>query len=218
MLKRQRPVSPPPSFPDVPLLPSEPVSCDLSRHTVKRRRVLPPSLDGPSRGWGSPFIFNQNDDDGEDDEDDDMGAAIQNVDGAPTDMATIQTPSSVAEYKSVNSLLHDLHAEHQYRRVSSSTATAFAPDDYTRSHPFHQMPMSTLEKQFPIQDSQLPRTGIYSEPTTKIAPYFGQELLHAGDVFLGEGLLVKKHYEDTNKYVGHASSLAFSDFMMCPLA
>ncbi|KAJ6627158.1 hypothetical protein B0H10DRAFT_2210556 [Mycena sp. CBHHK59/15] len=61
MLKRARPVSPQPSVPSVPLVERS----DPPRN--KRRRILPPSLDGQSRGWN--ISHKDEDDDGEDDDD-----------------------------------------------------------------------------------------------------------------------------------------------------
>ncbi|KZV77630.1 hypothetical protein PENSPDRAFT_8781 [Peniophora sp. CONT] len=118
MLKRARASTPPPaSTPDIlPMLPDEP----SARHTLKRRRILPPSLDGPSRGMNYPSTQPQQqpaDDDGEeymDDDDDEQGR--------------VQVPLPQT-YKAVNSLLHDLHAEHQHRLLWSSPlpSTPFAP-------------------------------------------------------------------------------------------
>ncbi|VDB84495.1 unnamed protein product [Peniophora sp. CBMAI 1063] len=118
MLKRARASTPPPasSTPDLlPMLPDEP----SARHTMKRRRVLPPSLDGSTRGmnYSHAPILQQPDDDGEeymDNEDDER------------DRVRIPVPQT---YKAVNSLLHDLHAEHQHRLLwsSPSPSTPYAP-------------------------------------------------------------------------------------------
>jgi len=109
MLKRQRASSPSPLTQtpetELPLIPSVPTS---SEHGVKRRRIHSPPLDGQSRGWGIPPEPSED----EIDEDDVMG------DDSPDAWAT-PSLDGTGEYKAANSLLHDLHAEQQHRRLMS---------------------------------------------------------------------------------------------------
>ena len=115
MLKRQRASSPLPlaqsTIPE-----SLPISSDPSSiHGAKRRRIFAPSLDGSSRGWGGSPVASTD----EEDEDDVI------MDGrTPTPQSNLHESSleNVGAYKMANSLLHDLHAEQQHRRMMSSTA------------------------------------------------------------------------------------------------
>ncbi|THH16773.1 hypothetical protein EW146_g3934 [Bondarzewia mesenterica] len=195
MLKRQRPVTPPPSIPIVALDPSP------FDRSVKRRRVLPPSLDGPSRGWGAPPHSQEQDSDGEEyvDEDGAMGTRTL-VKDASHDIGAVN--SGAEAYKSVNTLLHDLHAEHQYRRVLASTSnmTSFVADDRIPLHSSYATPMSNFGKHVV--------TPLYGHGLSadKDPHYFGEAPPHADYIVTLEGERVKHRYEDTNKYVavGHA--------------
>ena len=115
MLKRQRPSSPlPVAHATIPE--SLPISSDpSSNHDVKRRRIFAPSLDGSSRGWGGSSVASGD----EEDEDDII------MDGrSPTPQPNPLQSSleSAGTYKLANSLLHDLHAEQQHRRMMSSAS------------------------------------------------------------------------------------------------
>jgi hypothetical protein len=109
MLKRQRASSPSPltqaPAAEVPFISSVPTS---SEHGVKRRRIHSPTLDGRPRVLPVPS-------EDEVDEDDIMG------DDSPNSWATASEPSlgGAGEYKAANTLLHDLHAEQQHRRLMS---------------------------------------------------------------------------------------------------
>jgi hypothetical protein len=115
MLKRQRASSPLPlAQSTVPE--SLPISSDpSSNHGAKRRRIFAPSLDGSSRGWGGFPLASAD----EEDEDD-----ILMDDRTPTPQPNFHESSmeSAGAYKMANSLLHDLHAEQQHRRMMSSAA------------------------------------------------------------------------------------------------
>jgi len=112
MLKRQRASSPSPlsqaTAMEVPLPSSDPTS---SEHGAKRRRILAPSLDGASSGWGQSPILSEDDTDN----DDTMGDDTLN----PWPITAERSLGGAGEYKTVNSLLHDLHAEQQHRRLMS---------------------------------------------------------------------------------------------------
>ncbi|KAF8239338.1 hypothetical protein L208DRAFT_86920 [Tricholoma matsutake] len=103
MLKRQRPVSPPPSIPTIPLVDDPPF--EMAHHS-KRRRVLPPVLDGQMRGWG------RSDDEDEDEEE------IEDYKEDTVDATNLD--SSLSGYKSANSVLSELHTLHRRRHFSSS--------------------------------------------------------------------------------------------------
>ncbi|KAI0005488.1 hypothetical protein BJV74DRAFT_880735 [Russula compacta] len=139
MLKRQRASSPSPlaqaTATEVPLISSDPSS---SEHGAKRRKILVPPLDERSRGRGPRPVPLED----EADEDDIM------EDGPPNPWATTIEPSlgGAGEYKAVNSLLHDLHAEQQHRRLmsfsslSSSSLGSFSPHGWSSITP--QQPLA----------------------------------------------------------------------------
>jgi hypothetical protein len=91
MLKRQRASSPPPPSPSVPEEPSPEDVINI--RTLKRRRVAPPSLDGPSRGWEPPL------------EDEDEEEYTATDEGDPPE----PPGSSNTEYAAVNNVLKELH-------------------------------------------------------------------------------------------------------------
>ena len=116
MLKRQRASSPLP-LAQATIPESPPISSD---HGVKRRRIFAPSLDGPSRGWGGSSVAS-----GDEEDDDDT-----TMDGRTlTTRRNLHesSPESAGPYKIVNSLLHDLHAEQQHRRLVASPHPPSAP-------------------------------------------------------------------------------------------
>ncbi|KAI0034902.1 hypothetical protein K488DRAFT_83509 [Vararia minispora EC-137] len=103
------------SAPDDPLLPQ----LDEPGPSTKRQRVLPPSLDGQTRGWAhpqSPSTWPSGDSDEEYVDEDDSRAydtyGPGGVDAGP--------PTVV--YKEVNHFLRNLHAEHQHRMFFASTS------------------------------------------------------------------------------------------------
>lgn len=136
MLKRQRASSPSPLTQtpetELPLISSVPTS---SEHGVKRRRIHSPPLDGQSRGWAISPVPSED----EVDEDDIMG------DDSPDAWATPSEPSlsGAGEYKAANSLLHDLHAEQQHRRLMFPSSHSSSPPG-----PFSlpDWPSSTLQE------------------------------------------------------------------------
>ncbi|KAK7064417.1 hypothetical protein R3P38DRAFT_2824372 [Favolaschia claudopus] len=177
MLKRQRAISPPPSNPSVPLVTDEPESF---HRDSKRRRVLPPSLDGPSRN----SILRTEEDDGE--EDDDDGSMNHPY---PSGVAAFQSQSTSrnTEYESANTFLHDLHALHRHRLIFSSPLPQYPP--------IEQTPAPHRDK------SQLPPTLEYSSMS-----FDKQDLSGFRDRGLGvpvkEAESVKERYEDTNRLLG----------------
>ncbi|KZT21699.1 hypothetical protein NEOLEDRAFT_1181537 [Neolentinus lepideus HHB14362 ss-1] len=113
MLKRSRPITPPPhleELPSLPLVPG-PSSIEYYQRDVKRRRTAAPSLDGPSRGWErSSFCDEEDEEDWWQDENNGRGAE-----------ASLETSK---QYQASNSLLHDLHAEYQHRMLFSPSPAA----------------------------------------------------------------------------------------------
>jgi len=120
-----------------------------SEHGAKRRRILSPPLDGPSRGHGLPPALSVD----EVDEDDMMN------DGTPKpwDSEGQRNLEDANEYKSVNSLLHDLHAEQQHRRLMSlsshSNASSPGPSNHGWSPSIPRQP-PTMKPDFAPHTSQ----------------------------------------------------------------
>ncbi|KAJ7783535.1 hypothetical protein DFH07DRAFT_190264 [Mycena maculata] len=176
MLKRLRPASPPPSTPSIPLVSDPSDSC---RHQPKRRRILPPSLDGQSRH----LVFRTSEDDGEEDDDDedDMSLAYdRNPSGAGPSGSTVHN----TEYQSANTFLHELHALHKHRLI-------FSPS-WQPSSPPRPSPASRYQDK-----SYLPQIPDYHRPPNKDSSgmqSFQSELPYE------EVQSVKERYGDTNKF------------------
>lgn len=133
MLKRQRPSSPPPSKLSVPLLDSSPV--DMMGRDSKRRRTLPPVLDGPSRGWEQPEGNDSERYDLEEYSDDELVESEQTRvdDSSRTDSA---------EYKSANSVLRELHTLYQHRLAFSTTSPSLNSPAGSNPRSLQSQPMS----------------------------------------------------------------------------
>ncbi|KAJ7293350.1 hypothetical protein C8J57DRAFT_1268805 [Mycena rebaudengoi] len=181
MLKRVRPISPPPSSPSIPLV-SDP--SEFPGQEAKRRRILPPSLDGQFRGRNALSL---DEDDGEEDEDEAFS------DGRNASRAGPQPSSATvdnAEYQSANSFLHDLHALHRHRLIFSSPQSP--------QHPTYVIPHHYHEKHLPLT-SEYART-----PDDKDRVGLGgvAHFTTAEPSSLEEVQSVKERYEDTNKRLG----------------
>ncbi len=193
MLKRKRAASPSPltqtPATEVPLISSVPTS---SEHGVKRRKLHSPPLDGRPCGWGIPPVSSE---DGVD-EDDVMG------DDSPNPWATASEASlsGAGEYKAVNSLLHDLHAEQQHRRLmspsshsSSSSPGSFSSHDWPSPVPLEPPAgkLNVMPSPCPnsIQDASLPEKywqGLHaSEPKNTL--------------YCGDDVSVYNRYEESNR-------------------
>ncbi|KAI9454846.1 hypothetical protein BJY52DRAFT_696303 [Lactarius psammicola] len=178
MLKRQRASSPSPlaqaTAPESLPISSDPAS---SKQGVKRRRIFAPSLDGPSRGWGgSSVAFGD-----EEDEDDII------MDGHTLSPNLRESSlESAGAYKLVNSLLHDLHAEQQHRRLMSPAAN---PDLQSASFSSHgwSSPVQLVRKpsfvMHPLPQDVL-TTGVKNRPRCE------------------DDVSVYERYEETNRYLG----------------
>jgi len=175
---------------EVPLPSSDPTS---SEHGAKRRRILAPSLDGASRGWGQLPIPS----DDETDNDDRMGDDTLNF--WPSPSTAERSLGGASEYKTANSLLHDLHAEQQHRRLMSLSLHS-SPSS---PRPFSQGWSSLNPQQPPAGKPHL-------------APHLYQDVQLAGkyqqDVRINEAMNrvsdgdagVYDWYEETNRFLGSA--------------
>jgi hypothetical protein len=189
MLKRQRASSPSPltqtPATEVPLISSVPTS---SEHGVKRRRLLAPPLDGRSRGWGIQPVPSED----EVEEDDIM------EDDSPNPWAITTEPSlsGAGEYKAANSLLHDLHAEQQHRRLMSPS-----------SHSSSSSPGPFASYGWPSSTPQEPPAGklnvmpIPSPDPIQVEKY--RQGLHASEtkdkLFCNDDVSVYNRYGETNR-------------------
>ena len=191
MLKRQRASSPSPltqtPATEVPLISSAPTS---SEHGVKRRRLLAPPLDGRSRGWDILPVPSED----EVEEDDIM------EDDSPNPWATTQPSlSSAGEYKTVNSLLHDLHAEQQHRRLMSpSSHSSFSPGPFSS----YGWPSSTPQEPPIGKLDVMPIPSPNSSQNAPLAEKYRQGL-HASDtkdeLFCDDDVSVYNRYGETNR-------------------
>jgi len=195
MLKRQRASSPSPptQIPatEVPLI--SPISTS-SEHGVKRRKLYSPPLNGP-QGWGiSPMPS-------EDvvDEDDVMGG------DSPNPWATASEPSlsGAGDYKAVNSLLHDLHAEHQHRRLMSpsSHSSSSSPGSCFS----HDWPSSVLQGPPAGKLNVIPNPCPNSIQDTSLTEKYWQGP-HANKttntLYCGDDVSVYDRYGESNRFLG----------------
>lgn len=206
MLKRQRPISPTPTLSSVPLVITDPF---VERDT-KRRRTLPPVLDGACRGWAqAPLSINNEEDDGEEDYiSDDENKNIPPTCSINCSL-TQQQPGDKTGYTSTNSFLRELHTLQQHRLLFSSpppppsaSASSFlcgsnSKDADSSSYSgYHSPPIKglfNLPLQLPIER---PRASSHMSPTPTAK--LSQHQSHGFP--LDEIHSVTEHYEGTNKY------------------
>lgn len=194
MLKRQRPASPPPSARDIPLMMAAESLMDAPQRTAKRRRVLPPLLDGKARGWGLRGDDNIDYDNEEDDEEEESAS----------EESVHQNVHDAGQYKSTNSFLHDLHALHQHRLIFSSSPPHLhlTPNQrqYINSHGlFHPDQGSS-----PIPGKVLPPLSECPRPHSQLNQCISiGPMPQSGDDGnrMDEVQRVKERYEETNKFV-----------------
>ncbi|KAH8835383.1 hypothetical protein DL96DRAFT_1702372 [Flagelloscypha sp. PMI_526] len=178
MLKRQRPVTPPPAFTiDAPLHP------DLEFPSPKRRRVQPPSLDGPSRDcYGHPQLQHDSADDDE-----------EYFSDSPQPMSrdenqTAASSSVLTQYKTTNEMLHELHTLSQHR-------LAFASSHAPPPQCFNDT-ISTPSIQSKIGVTLISHDGSVPQRADKLAHSHGAEALkqdyHEEDV-------VRQNYQEANR-------------------
>jgi hypothetical protein len=169
MLKRHRPVSPPPSGPSIPFVSDPP---EPHRRESKRRRILPPSLDGQARR----STFRTDEDDGEEDDD--------GVDLSYEHNASGSGPAHNTEYKSANTFLHDLHALHRHRLIFSSSSPPFLQPELPSTPHFQDKSHLQPTPDYPRMPDKQDLSGMQD---------FGRELPFE------EVESVKERYEDTNR-------------------
>ncbi|KAJ7786072.1 hypothetical protein B0H16DRAFT_1355206 [Mycena metata] len=175
MLKR-RAISPPPGS-AIPLVSDPP---DSYRRESKRRRILPPSLDGQSRR----SILPAEDEDGEEDDEDDVHLSNGRNPFGPGPSAS---PVHNTEYESANTFLHDLHALQRHRLIFSSSSPPFLqPDIPAAPH--------TQDKSYLSPMPDFARTPDKKDPS-------GMHDFGCGPS-VEEVQSVKERYEDTNKLLG----------------
>ena len=183
MLKRQRPVSPPQSTLDIPLVDFRPVD------STKRQRILPPTLNGEARGWGSGWAEDPDDEDA-DEEEVDESSGIAN--GYDESISTVVTE----EYKLTNSLLHDLHQHRSTSGQSSHPNQSHRPRVPLPRSSAHRKPMITppdAPRSDPFRDKSCVEPGLVVPPIQNVADMESYEVER-----------VRQRYEGSNKYVKYA--------------
>lgn len=225
MLKRQRPVSPPPTFPSVPLVTADPPTDFVERDT-KRRRTLPPVLDGASRGWAQapPLSINNAEDD--DEEDYISDDAVENITpnfSINCSLTQQQQPGNKdkAEYTSTNSFLRELHTLQQHRLLSSSSrapssSSSFLCGSNSKDATHSSNVLSYSGYPPPLTKGHFNLLPQFEEPRvpshmplTPVAKLFQQQ---SHEFPIDEIHSVTEHYEGTNKYVGLTDVPAFTNF------
>lgn len=175
MLKRQRPLSPPPA--PFPFFADSP---DLIDRDPKRRRTAAPVLDGSARGWATnppPPL------------DDDEEEYISSNDEVPP-LNQIRPLSE--EYKSTNTMLRELHTLHQHRLLFVSPSAV---------HPVGMHAQHSALSQ--SASSHLPATSdkFHLSMPGRFRQAVPQKGSPAQQMPLEEASRVAELYEDTNKYV-----------------
>lgn len=189
MLKRQRPSSPPPSKPSVPLLDSDMM---IARDS-KRRRTLPPVLDGTSRGWGQPQC---NDPELEELSDDEL------VESEQTGVQNSRIDS--AEYKSANSVLRELHTLYQNRLIFSPTNPWINSPSRLNPSPPQPQPVSVPYDAHIPNSKFLPALSEHSKGPSYTGNTAG---VGNGMIIENEVHLVTERYENTNRYLSSFQNL-----------
>ncbi|KAF8971568.1 hypothetical protein BDZ97DRAFT_1251631 [Flammula alnicola] len=183
MLKRQRPPSP--SSSSIPFINDSPA--DLIERNSKRRRTVPPVLDGTARGWAAPR---------ENEEEEDYTYSDHEVDiVAPRHDYQQQAPS---QYKSTNTMLRELHTLHQHRLLFATSTVAHNSDtNATITSPLYPAPYprhATPEKGHLQPQHDRLRTAHVSPLIDK-----GSQV---NDTSMEEVNRVTERYEGTNKFLG----------------
>ncbi|RPD81789.1 hypothetical protein L226DRAFT_577631 [Lentinus tigrinus ALCF2SS1-7] len=193
MLKRQRST---PSFVPDAYTPMNPAIDTFEERVAKRRRQFAPphsqSMDKGKTPW------RPGDSDGEEDVEI-HEYAVRPL--APSEQA--QRLQQAGEYKHVNTLLHDLHAEQRHRILFSSTSPPEhipIAHNHPRNHPEFDHPFSSLDKLAPTYGS-LP---VSPHESAKHMPTFTISIpsKDASPVDHVEVRRVTERYEDTNRLIG----------------
>ena len=188
MLKRQRASSPSPlaqpTATELPLTSAD----STSEHGAKRRRIFGPPLEEPSRGWG--LVCTPSED--EEDENDIMDGCTSNS------WANRRGPSpeSAGEYKSANSLLHDLHAEQQHRRLMSPSSHLTPPPTPFSYHDWSPPTQQPAGKSaFVIH----PRPNLIQDTLPYEKYHWGVPTDTTRDELFCDDVSVYERYEETNR-------------------
>ncbi|KAI0374380.1 hypothetical protein BV20DRAFT_961530 [Pilatotrama ljubarskyi] len=197
MLKRQR--SSPSFTPAPPYAATPEPALDVYDRVAKRRRQLEPPRDRPTIQGNS--AWNADDTDGEEDIDHDgQGNGLQ----GPLQRAG--RLEEAGEYRDVNTLLHDLHAEQRHRLLFSSPLPPFHhPNLHHRSQPehYHHPYPSSSDKTVPALSFDGSQAAPHRD-NRKHAPSFtiSIPIKDASAVDHVEVQRVTQRYEGTNRYLG----------------
>ena len=203
MLKRQR--SSPSFFPNA-YAPQEP-SIDISERVVKRmRHGPPPQLQYQALGKGKAS-WRAGDSDEEEDVDLDEQVA------GPSAPSEYQRLQHAGEYKDVNSLLHDLHAEQRHRMLFSTTSLP-------ANLPFMSHGRPHIDDFFPSTLSKLaaaepacpePQHDLHRKSTSFTISIPSKEAFIVDHI---EVQRVTQQYEDTNRCVRNAIGAVLANLDM----
>ncbi|KAI0361850.1 hypothetical protein OH77DRAFT_1516760 [Trametes cingulata] len=196
MLKRQR--SSPSFVPDAPYAATPDPAIDAYERVAKRRRHFGRPRDQATPHWNG--VWHQDDTDGEEDVEYDEQAS-----GSPDSSERAQRLEVAGEYRHVNSLLHDLHAEQRHRVLFSSP---FPPSHLPVLHnrPQSQDPLpnpSSSDKTVPALSADGAQASAHHDDR-RCGPSFtiSIPIKDASVVDHVEVQRVKQRYEDTNRYLG----------------
>ena len=193
MLKRQR--SSPSFVQDICASPDPPI--DVSERMAKRRRhVAPPHIPALDKGK-APWIG------GESDGEEDIEGGEQYAGGQGSEQA--QRLEQAGEYRHVNSLLHDLHAEQRHRTLFSTSLPPSNVPEYHHAPPYpapiysYSAPPTTPGLIFggPVPQAEPSREAHRHMPSFTISLSSKDSAV----VDYAEVQRVTERYEDTNRCV-----------------
>ncbi|KDQ63864.1 hypothetical protein JAAARDRAFT_189390 [Jaapia argillacea MUCL 33604] len=195
MLKRQRPATPPPA-PEAPELVPGLSVLEIYHRGSKRRRTSAPSLDGPSRGWGGSI--DDFDDDCDDDGEDERYGFQETGAGSGQHLNHWQEVAGV--YRNTNSVLHDLHTEHQHRIMFLSPPSSPQVPNRQPLQPYpHQTPparpLHPQKVYIPLPQESRQYSGASPSKSNLVSP----SPTSVQTFGLDETQLVKERYEDANR-------------------
>ncbi|KAH9853193.1 hypothetical protein C2E23DRAFT_132779 [Lenzites betulinus] len=193
MLKRQR--STPSFVADVPYAAAPDPAIDAFERAAKRRRQIAPLRRRAATHGGRPWPTEETD--GEEDVEGDEHAP-----GQAESSEQARRLEQAGDYRNVNTLLHDLHAEQRHRLLFS---TPFPPSDlaFPHAHPHANHGSSpTMDKTIPTLSQSSGRIPDNAQSHPHM-PSFTISLpsKDANMVDYGEVQRVTQRYEDTNRHV-----------------
>ena len=198
MLKRQRSI---PSFvPDPPYAATPESSIDVFERVAKRRRHFAPPSDRPSHS-----SWTMDDTDGEEDVDGEEHRASRQGNSDPEQG---QRLNQAGEYRNVNSLLHDLHAEQRHRMLfSSSLPPSHLPMLHHTEPPYAVA--ASADKTLPaLSSNHLPP----AQHEMRKAPSSFTISIPSKDATMVDHVEVQRvteRYEDTNRYASYVYLAVF---------